>query len=50
MPSYSLNAKVTWTVGDVVGMAFGPKPVGGGPEGTGMEWRITIVSSLTERP
>lgn len=27
---------------------FGPPSfVGGGPEGTGMQWRITIVSSLT---
>ena len=26
---------------------FGPEPVGDGPEGTGMQWRIVIVSSLT---
>ena len=26
---------------------FGPEAVGDGPEGTGMQWRITIVSSLT---
>ena len=48
MRSYPLNAK-----GNLGGAArsptrpLGPEPVGGGPEGTGIQWRITSASSLT---